>query len=91
VRRKGRPFSFDSGLLSDVLPLETRAMLPRLLRLPQVLAATGLRRTAVLEAVKAGKFPQPVKILSEGRAQAWLEDEVAAFILERVRARDEAA
>ncbi len=54
----------------------------RLIRLPAVLAAVGLGRTAVLDRVKAGNFPRPVKI---GRATCWREAEVSAWIRERVR------
>jgi prophage regulatory protein len=63
-------------------------MIPRLLRLPQVCAATGLRRTAIVEAVKDGRFPAPVTILEGGRARAWLEADIVAFILRRAEARD---
>ncbi len=49
----------------------------RLLRLPAVLSAVGLGRTAVLDRVKAGAFPQPRKV---GRATLWSERAVQAWI-----------
>jgi prophage regulatory protein len=49
----------------------------RLLRLPAVLAAVGLGRTAVLDRVKAGTFPQPRKV---GRATLWSERAVQGWI-----------
>jgi predicted DNA-binding transcriptional regulator AlpA len=61
---------------------------PELWRLPKVLAATGLRKTQLLWAVQNGEFPRPVKILADGRANAWLSTEVEDFIMRRVRARD---
>ena len=49
----------------------------RLLRLPAVLAAVGLGRTAVLDRVKAGGFPSPHKV---GRASLWSERAVQSWI-----------
>lgn len=53
-----------------------------LLRLPQVLAKTGRGRTAILDDVKAGRFPRPVKI---GSAAMWPASEVEAWIQDRIR------
>jgi prophage regulatory protein len=50
----------------------------QLLRLPAVLARTGLTRTALYELVKAGRFPKQHK-LGE-RAVAWRSDDVDAWI-----------
>ncbi len=54
----------------------------RLLRLPQVLAAVGLGRTAVLDRVKSGAFPAPLKV---GRATLWPESLVQAWVADRIR------
>lgn len=54
----------------------------RLLRLPQALAMTGLGRTAWLNMVRSGEAPQPIHI---GRAVAWPQSEVQAFIRDRIR------
>lgn len=64
--------------------------LQRLLRLPQVEEATGLRRTQIFVAVKDGRFPKPVKVLESGRAVAWLESDVVAYQQARIAARDAA-
>ncbi|WP_079420279.1 helix-turn-helix transcriptional regulator [Thiomonas intermedia] len=48
----------------------------RLLRLPDVEAMTGLRRSALYAAMKEGKFPPCVKL--GARAAAWPESEVQA-------------
>ena len=53
-----------------------------LLRLPAVLAAVGLGRTAWLDLVRTGAAPAPVHI---GRAAAWPSSEVQAFIRARIR------
>lgn len=72
--------NFDAARASDgTTPTSTPE---RLIRLTAVLAAVGLGRTAVLDRVKAGTFPQPVKI---GRATCWREAEVSQWIRERVR------
>lgn len=58
----------------------------KLIRLPAVLERVGLGRTAVLDRVKAGSFPSPVKI---GRATMWSESEVSAWVVAQVRAHRE--
>lgn len=47
----------------------------RLLRLPDVRAATALRTTKLYQLVRDGLFPAPIK---RGRSSFWIEDEVAA-------------
>lgn len=54
----------------------------RLVRLPEVLRMTGRSRTTTLDDVKAGTFPQPIKI---GRATMWVEAEIQGWIAERIR------
>jgi prophage regulatory protein len=61
----------------------------RLLRLPAVLDRTGMRKTQLLEAVRDGRFPKRVAPLEGGRAVAWVEDEVEAYIASRIAARDQ--
>jgi prophage regulatory protein len=58
---------------------------PRLLRLPEVEHATGLRRSTLYDLIRAGQFPQPVKL---ARLSAWPSHEVEAWISERVAERD---
>jgi len=62
--------------------------LRRALRLPEVEAAGGLRRTQIAEKVKAGTFPRPVRV-SERRT-VWWADEVATWQLEQTAAADRA-
>jgi len=54
----------------------------KLLRLPDVMRQTGLRRAAIYARIREGIFPPPVKIGK--RAVAWPESEVQAWIAERV-------
>lgn len=53
----------------------------RLLRLPAVMAAVGAGRTFVLDRVRAGTFPQPVRI---GRATMWSEHAVQRWIAAQI-------
>lgn len=48
-------------------------------RLPAVLAATGLSRSALYRAVAEGTFPKPVS-LGGTRSRAWRSSEVLAWI-----------
>lgn len=58
----------------------------RLIRLPEVLAKTGLSRSAVYATIQAGTFPAPISILPGGRSTAWVESEVDGYIRERIAA-----
>ena len=54
----------------------------RFLRLPEVLARTGLSRSTIYLRVAAGCFPQPVSL--GGRAVGWIEAEVDEWVRERI-------
>jgi prophage regulatory protein len=56
----------------------------RFLRLPEVMARTGLSRASIYRLGAIGKFPQRIK-LSEN-CSAWDERELNAFLDERVAA-----
>jgi prophage regulatory protein len=58
------------------------AVSERALRLPGVLAMVGLGRTAVLDRVRRGEFPQPFRV---GRACLWNESSVTAWLREQAR------
>lgn len=55
----------------------------RLLRLPAVIDATGLARSTIYARMKAGTFPEKVKM---GRATGWLAAEIENFINDCVAA-----
>lgn len=57
-----------------------------LLRLPAVMAATGLNRTRVYSLQREGQFPRGVKI--SARSVAWPSAEISAWIAERIAERD---
>jgi prophage regulatory protein len=57
----------------------------KLIRLPAVQERVGMRRTAVYELIKAGKFPRPVKI---GGISAWVDAEITQWMESLVFSRD---
>jgi prophage regulatory protein len=61
-------------------------MAKRLLRLPAVLDRTGSNATEIYSQMKAGTFPNAVPIGK--RTVGWVEEEVEAWIEDRVAARD---
>jgi prophage regulatory protein len=58
----------------------------RLLRLAGVMAAVGAGRTFVLDRVRAGTFPAPIKV---GRGAFWSEQAVQAWIQAQLAANRE--
>jgi prophage regulatory protein len=62
------------------------AGLRRILRLPEVEAVTGKRRSQIYEEILDGRFPAPVP-LGE-RSVGWIEEEVAAWQNARIAERD---
>lgn len=50
----------------------------RVLRLPEVIARTGLKRGSIYRGAREGWFPRVVKLTE--RASGWLESEVDAYI-----------
>lgn len=59
-------------------------MTETLLRLPDVEARTGLRRSHLYSLAARGEFPKPLKL--GDRASAWIEREVSDWINARIRA-----
>lgn len=68
------------------LPSPIARDLPEVLRLADVIRATGLRRSSIYERVSAGTFPRPIR-LSE-RSVGWLAHEVLAWVHQRIAERD---
>jgi prophage regulatory protein len=55
----------------------------RIIRIRDVIALTGLSRSAIYAAVKAGTFPRQVKLSS--RSAGWVRGEVVGWMKERPR------
>ncbi len=60
----------------------------KLLRLPQVIERTSLRRSTIYEMMQAGTFPKPVKL--NLRSNGWVETEIEAWLASRVAEREAA-
>ena len=56
----------------------------RFLRLPEVVARTGLSRSTIYVRLDQGRFPRPVSL--GGRAVGWIEAEVDEWMRERIAA-----
>ncbi len=65
-------------------PRSERATNPpiRILRLPEVVARTGLSRSTIYLRLEQGRFPRPIAL--GGRAVGWIESEIDAWIRERI-------
>jgi prophage regulatory protein len=63
-----------------------RPRFQRILRLPDVRAATGKSTTAIYMEAQAGKFPAPISI--GPRAVGWLEDELIEWQEKLIARRD---
>ncbi|MEJ6849547.1 AlpA family transcriptional regulator [Sinorhizobium fredii] len=66
-------------------------MVQKILRLPEVMAATGYGEQAIYKKINNPNddFPRPVKL--GPRAVGWLESEIEAWQLARIEARDTGA
>jgi prophage regulatory protein len=56
----------------------------RLLRLPEVIRKTGLKKTKLYELQKEGTFPMRIQITAN--SVGWIEEEINAWIAGRVAA-----
>lgn len=73
----------ESAVLKS-LPASTSAPI-RILRLDQVIEATGLGKTKIYELQAVGQFPMRVQITA--RTVGWVEEEVQAWLSGRVATR----
>lgn len=73
-------------------PLVTMILLPgeaemakriRVLRLPEVINRVGLKRASIYAAIASGAFPK--QIVLGNRAVGWIEQEIDAWLAERVK------
>jgi prophage regulatory protein len=58
----------------------------RMLRLPQVIDATGLGKTKIYELQGQGDFPMRVKITAH--SVAWVEEDIQAWLAARIQANN---
>ena len=57
-----------------------------LLRLPEVMQRTGMRKSWIYEQIAQGAFPVPVR-LGGGRFTAWASNEIDGWIRDRLAER----
>ena len=62
----------------------------KLLRLPEVIERTSLRRSTIYDLMEKGLFPRPVKI-SGARSNAWIAAEIDSYVDGRIAERGLAA
>lgn len=69
--------------MTSVIERKTRREV-RFLRLPEVLARTGLSRSTIYVRLEQGRFPRPVSL--GARAVGWIESEVDEWMRARIAA-----
>lgn len=67
--------------MTSVTGQETRRQV-RFLRLPEVMARTGLSRSTIYVRLAQGRFPRPVSL--GGRAVGWIESEIEQWCRQRI-------
>ncbi|MGZ2411116.1 prophage regulatory protein [Sphingomonas sp. F9_3S_D5_B_2] len=58
----------------------------KLLRLPEVIQLTNLRRSTIYDLMGKGEFPRPLKITG-ARLNAWSMDEIETYVAARAADR----
>ncbi len=62
--------------------MQSRQITETFLRLPDVIAATGLKRSSIYAAIQNQKFPAPVKIGL--RASGWPSSLIESWIAQKI-------
>lgn len=68
--------------MTDNTPTENKSV--RIIRLPEVLARTGLSSSTIYELINKRLFPHPVNLGT--RAVGWIEGEISEWIAARITA-----
>lgn len=55
-----------------------------IIRLPEVIKATGLSRSSIYKRISEGQFPKQISL--GGRASGWIEAEVEEWIEQQIEA-----
>ena len=79
----GLPHKRPAAAALEDLPAPSRPI--RILRLTEVIGATGLGKTKIYELQAAGHFPMRVQITAH--SVGWVEEEVQAWLAQRVAVR----
>lgn len=70
---------YDEHLIEDMYGRSVRVAM---IRLPEVEARTGMKKSWIYREVRANRFPQPVKMSPQ--AIAWVESEIDHWIKMRI-------
>lgn len=84
MRERDRLFGRHLSLL-PVRLVEADSL--RIIRLPEVILRTGKSRSTIYSDIQKGRFPRPVRL--GRRSKGWIENEVALWLLERMRERSQ--
>ena len=66
--------------MSDGAHVKEGTKHPRILRLPEVLARVGVKKTSLYSLIKKGLFPKPRRLMANSRSVGWLEEEVDNYV-----------
>ncbi len=58
-----------------------------ILRMPDVVAMAGLKRSSIYELMASKQFPASFPLTDSGRAVGWSSDEVEAWVRDRIEQR----
>ena len=58
----------------------------RIMRLKEVMNTTGLGRSSIYKLMSEGRFPRSVSL--HARASGWVDEEIEAWVTERIECRD---
>lgn len=58
-------------------------MAKKIIRLPRVMDRSGMCRSGIYQGMADGTFPKSIKI--SGRGVGWIEEEIDAWIEERIK------
>lgn len=83
------PQTLKPGTVPAIAEASRRRVPDRLIRLPEVEALTGLRKSSLYAMAKSGSFPRALRISarcvawSEAQVLAWVQDQIAASQAQR--------
>lgn len=60
----------------------------QIIRLKDLPAYCGLKRTQIDHLISRGEFPEPIKLNDTGRAKGWLSSEIERWQRSRIAKRD---
>jgi prophage regulatory protein len=79
-------FRGDAPMNRNFCNTDDNSSLGDVLRLPQVIKKTGLRRSTIYAAIQAGRFPPPIRL--GPRSVGWLTGHVESWLRSRADAED---